>query len=204
MTNQLLRDRILRDGKHLGNGILKVDSFMNHQLDPVLMKSFGEEFASRFRDAQPTKIFTAETSGIAPALATGIALGVPMLFARKHQPLTMAANPYRQTADSHTHTRQVELIVSPEYLLASDRVLIIDDFLATAKTILALTKLVEQSGARLVGIGAVIEKAFEGGRAALESLHVPIESLAVIERFDGDKIILAEEREPALQEVHVS
>jgi xanthine phosphoribosyltransferase len=199
MITQLLRERIQRDGKNLGNGILKVDSFMNHQLDAPLMKGCGEEFAHRFRDYDPTKIFTAETSGIAPALATAIALNVPMLFARKHQPLTMAANPYRQTADSHTHSRQIELIVSPEYLLASDRVLIIDDFLATAKTILALTKLVEQSGARLVGIGAVIEKAFEGGRRALESLNVPIESLAVIERCEGEQIIFAQAQEPKPQ-----
>lgn len=192
MATQLLHERIQRDGKHLGNGILKVDSFINHQLDALLMKECGDEFACRFRNTNPTKIFTAETSGIAPALATAIALNLPMLFARKHQPLTMAANPYRQTADSHTHARQVELIVSPEYLLASDRVLIIDDFLATAKTILALTKLVEQSGARLVGIGAVIEKAFEGGRQVLESLNVPIESLAVIERCEGETIIFSE------------
>lgn len=192
MITQLLRERIQREGKHLGNGILKVDSFVNHQLDSRLIKECGDEFARRFREANATKIFTAETSGIAPALATAVALGLPMLFARKHQPLTMAANPYRQIADSHTHSRQVELIVSPEFLLPSDRVLIIDDFLATAKTILALTKLVDQSGAHLVGIGAIIEKAFEGGRRALESLNVPIESLAVIERCEGDQIILGE------------
>ncbi len=186
---QLLRERILRDGKHLGGGILKVDAFMNHQIDPLLMQEIGVEFARRFSHAHPTKIFTAETSGIAPALAAAMAIKVPIVFARKHQPLTMAANPYREFTDSHTHARQVELIVSPEYLLRTDRVLILDDFLATAKTIRALTKLVEQSGARLVGIGAVIEKAFEGGRAVLQSLDVPIESLVVIERFEGDKII---------------
>lgn len=186
---QILRERILRDGKHLGGGILKVDAFMNHQIDPLLMREIGEEFARRFSHTDPTKIFTAETSGIAPALAAAMALQVPIVFARKHQPLTMAANPYREFTDSHTHTRQVELIVSPEYLLRSDRVLILDDFLATAKTIRALTRLVDQSGARLVGIGAVIEKAFEGGRAVLQSLNVPIESLVVIERFEGDKII---------------
>ncbi len=187
---QLLRERILRDGKHLGGGILKVDSFMNHQLDPLLMKEIGAEFARRFSAVRPTKIFTAETSGIAPALATAMAMQIPILFARKHQPLTMAANPYREIADSHTHARQIELIVSPEYLLGSDRVLIVDDFLATSKTIRALTRLVEQSGAQLVGIGAVIEKAFEGGRAALGNLNVPIESLAVIQRFEGERIIL--------------
>jgi len=189
---QLLRERILKDGKHLGGGILKVDSFMNHQLDSTLMKSVGEEFALCFQGMRPTKILTAETSGIAPALAAGMVLHVPVVFARKHQPLTMAANPYRQSTVSHTHARQVELIVSPEYLLPEDRVLIIDDFLATAQTILALAKLVRQSGAKLLAVGAVIEKSFEGGRAALESLHVPVASLAVVERFEGERVILSE------------
>ncbi len=187
---QLLRQRILKDGKHLGKGILKVDSFINHQLDSQLMQAIGQEFARRFGTVQATKILTAETSGIAPALATGMALGIPVLFARKHQPLTMASNPYRQTAASHTHGRPVELIVSPEFLLPTDWVLIVDDFLATAQTINALVKLVEQSGAQLVGIGAVIEKAFEGGREALAYLQVPIYSLAVIERVEGERIIM--------------
>jgi len=187
---QLLRERILNNGKHLGRGIIKVDSFINHQLDSRLMQAIGEEFAHRFGSLQPTKILTAESSGIAPALATGIVLGIPVVFARKHQPLTMAANPYRQVAASHTHARQVELIVSPEFLGPEDRVLIIDDFLATAQTILALVKLIEQSGAALVGIGAVIEKSFEGGRAALQVLKVPVHSLAIIDGFEEDKIIL--------------
>lgn len=190
MGIELLRERILQDGKHLGGGILKVDSFMNHQLDSALMMSVGEEFARCFRGLDPTKILTAETSGIAPALATGMVMQIPVVFARKHQPLTMAANPYRQQTMSHTHARRVELIVSPEYLAAPDRVLIIDDFLATAQTILALAKLIEQSGATLLGIGAVIEKSFEDGRSALKPLNVPVESLAVVERFEGEKIIL--------------
>jgi xanthine phosphoribosyltransferase len=187
---QLLRERILSDGRHLGGGILKVDSFMNHQLDSALMKSVGEEFAHCFQALHPTKILTAETSGIAPALAAGMVLSIPVVFARKHQPLTMAPNPFRETTVSHTHARQVELIVSPEYLLPKDRVLIIDDFLATAQTILALSKLVRQSGATLLAVGAVIEKSFEGGRSALESLNVPVESLAVVVRFEGDRVIL--------------
>jgi xanthine phosphoribosyltransferase len=192
---QLLNERILRDGKHLGGGILKVDSFMNHQLDSALMEIIGAEFARCFRGLRPTKILTAETSGIAPALAAGIVLRIPVVFARKHQPLTMASNPYRQTTASHTHARQVELIVSPEYLLPEDRVLIIDDFLATAQTIFALAKLIQQSGATLLAIGAVIEKSFEGGRAALQSLNVPVESLAVVERFEGERIILLQREE---------
>ncbi len=192
----LLRERILKEGKHLGQGILKVDSFLNHPLDSQLMRAIGKEFAHYFGPRQPTKILTAETSGIAPALATGMEMGIPVLFARKHQPLTMAPNPYRQTAPSHTHGHQVELIVSPEFLTSEDRVLIVDDFRASAQTILALAKLVEQSGAQLVGIGAVVEKSFEGGRAWLEPLQVPICSLAVIERVEEERIIIRPDEGP--------
>lgn len=190
----LLRERILKEGKHLGNGVLKVDSFMNHQIDPLLMKQMGEEFARRLGHLKPDRILTAETSGIAPAVATGMVLGVPVVFARKHKPITMAEEHYSQESRSPTHGNQVELIVSSEYLHAGEKVLIIDDFLATAKTLIALSKLIEQSGAQLVGIGTVIEKAFQNGRALLAeaNLNVPIESLGIIERFDGEKIVLAE------------
>lgn len=191
---QLLHDHILRHGKHLGGGILKVDAFMNHQIDPKVMQEIGSEFARRFACEKPTKILTAETSGIAPALACGMVMQIPVVFARKHQPITMEADPYRQTATSHTYGNQVELLVSPEYLSKEDRILIIDDFLATARTILVLVKLVHQSGGNLVGIGAVIEKSFEGGRALLASLKVPVESLAVIEGFDGERIIFDGQR----------
>jgi xanthine phosphoribosyltransferase len=119
-----------------------------------------------------------------------MALNVPVVFARKNQPITMAPEPYREKSTSPTHQKQVELIVSTEYLEKSDRVLIVDDFLASARTIVALEKLIQQSGAELVGVGAVIEKAFLHGRDSLKHLTVPIESLAVIERFDGDEIIL--------------
>ena len=186
---QILKERIERDGKHLGQGVLKVDAFMNHQIDPLLMEMIGAEFARRFKDTLPSRILTAETSGIAPAVAAGMILKVPVVFARKHQPITMAADPFRQQSSSPTHGKEVELIVSSEYLQGNDRVLILDDFLASARTILALEKLIAQSGATLVGIGAVIEKEFQGGRALLSGLGVPVESLAVIERFDGDDIV---------------
>jgi xanthine phosphoribosyltransferase len=192
---QLLREKILQHGKHLGDGILKVDAFMNHQLDSLLMKAIGQEFAGKFAALKPTRILTAETSGIAPALAAGIELGVPVVFARKHQPITMAPDPYREKSSSPTHKREVELIVSTEYMSADDRVLIIDDFLSSARTLLALDKLVTQSGATLVGIGCVIEKRSFGGREQLKHITVPIESLAVIERFDGDQIILLQDKE---------
>lgn len=186
-----VRERILKDGKHLGNGVLKVDSFMNHQIDPQVMRFIGEEFARRFSHTKPTRILTAKSGGIAPAVSAGMALNVPIVFARKNQPITMAPDPYRETSTSPTHQKQVELIVSTEYLNTGDRVLIVDDFLASARTIVALEKLILQSGAELVGVGTVIEKAFQNGRELIKHLKVPIESLAIIERFDGENIILA-------------
>ncbi len=188
---QLLKERIQNEARHLGNGVVKVDSFMNHQIDPVLMQGVGEELARRFAGAKPTRILTAETSGIAPALAVGMALRIPIVFARKHQPITMKAQPFRESSESPTHNRHVELVVSSEYLLPGDRVLIIDDFLASARTIKALVKLIEQSKATLIGIGAVIEKVYAGGREALTELAVPIEALASIHSFDGDRVVLS-------------
>lgn len=190
---EVLKQRIRREGKHLGKGILKVDSFINHQVDAPFMMLLGREFARRFGYLKPTKVLTAEISGIAPALATAYALDVPLLYARKTRPVTMPENAYRALAPSHTKGQVVELLVSPEFLSPADRVLIIDDFLATGQTILALVHIVEQAGAQLIGIGAVIEKAFEGGRQALAHLNVPIESLVIIERFEDGRIIFREE-----------
>ena len=187
-----LREKILSEGKYLGNGILKVDAFMNHQVDPLLMQGIGYEFARRFRATHPTKILTAEISGIAPALAAGMMLQVPVVFARKNKPITLAQEPFQAQAPSHTKGGLVTLVVSREFLSSQDRIIIVDDFLATALTIRALADIVKQSGATLVGIGAVIEKSFEGGRGALKDLNVQIESLAVIKRFEGDKIVFAE------------
>jgi xanthine phosphoribosyltransferase len=187
---QELKDRIQKEGRNLGRGILKVDSFLNHQIDPGLMARAGQELARRLAHTQPTKVLTAETSGIAPALATAIALNVPVVFARKSPPLTMDYTIVQENAMSRTHGNQVALMVSTEYLRAGDRVLIIDDFLATAQTITALARLVEKVDAQLVGIGTVIEKSFEHGRENARQLNVPIESLAVIANMDGDKIVI--------------
>nr|MBC7244070.1 xanthine phosphoribosyltransferase [Chloroflexota bacterium] len=176
-----LRERIVREGRNLGRGILKVDSFINHQVDAHLMMAVGHELGRRFSHVGASKVLTAEISGIAPALTTALTLGVPVIYARKTKPITMPENAYRATAPSHTKGYTVELLVSPEVLQWNDRVLIIDDFLATGQTIAALARIVQQSGATLVGIGAVIEKTFEGGRAYLESQYnVPIESLVTI------------------------
>jgi len=187
-----LKERILRDGKNLGGGILKVDSFVNHQVDPLLMDACGREFARRFAHVGATKVLTAEISGIAPALTTAIHLGLPVVYARKHKPITMPDQVYLTLAPSHTKGRMVELIISPEYLANNEKVLIIDDFLASGQTILGLARLAEASGSHIVGIGALIEKIFEGGREALRPLAVPIESLACITSMDNDQIVFGE------------
>jgi xanthine phosphoribosyltransferase len=183
-----LEQRILAEGRNLGNGILKVDSFVNHQVDAVLMNSCGQEFAELFRHLKPTKVLTAEISGIAPAVATGLHLGVPVVYARKSRPVTMPNEVLLTLSQSHTKGGTVELVVSPEYLRPSERVLIIDDFLASGQTILGLARLTHAGGATLIGVGALIEKSFEGGRKALETLGVPVESLACIRSMDGENI----------------
>ena len=189
---QSLKERIIRDGQNLGGGILKVDSFVNHQVDPVLMNEAGAVFSRHFKTIGATKILTAEISGIAPAVATGFHMNLPVVYARKHKPITMPDQVFLTLAPSHTKGRTVELIVSPEYLAGGERVLIIDDFLATAATIMGLVRLAEAAGAVVVGIGTLIEKCFEGGRKALEPLGIPIISLAAIKSMDGDKITFME------------
>lgn len=186
-----LQERIARQGKNLGNGILKVDGFINHQVDPALMEACGQEFARRFKDIGATKVLTAEISGIAPALMTGFHMELPVVYARKHKPITMPDQVFLTLSPSHTKGRTVELIISPEYLGDGERVLIIDDFLASGATILGLVRLANTAGAKLVGIGALIEKSFEGGRQALAHLGVPIESLACIQSMQGDEIVFA-------------
>lgn len=183
-----LIERILREGKHLGNGILKVDGFINHQVDPTLMDACGKEFAYRFKDIGATKVLTAEISGIAPAVTTALHMGLPVVYARKHKPITMPDQVFLTLTPSHTKGRIVELIISPEYLAGGERVLIIDDFLATGATILGLVRLAQTAGAKIVGIGALIEKTFEGGRDVLTPLGVPIESLARIVAMEGEQI----------------
>jgi xanthine phosphoribosyltransferase len=187
---QKIKNLIMSEGVYLGNGILKVDSFINHQVDPILMEECGQEFARRFADAKPTRVLTAEISGIAPALMTARALSVPVVFARKSKPITMPDQVYLTVAPSHTKGVLVELIVSPEYLGHDERVLIIDDFLASGATINGLVRLTQAAGATLVGIGALIEKEFEGGRKLFSSLNVQIESLACITSMDEEKITL--------------
>ena len=186
-----LEERIRRDGQILAGGILKVDSFVNHQVDPGLMDRCGRELAARFAQLGATKVLTAEISGIAPALTTALHLGIPVVYARKTKPITMPDQVFLTLAPSHTKGRTVELIVSPEYLAKGEKVLIIDDFLASGATILGLIRLAEAAGAKVVGVGALIEKTFEGGRAALEPLGLPVFSLTSISSMDGGRIVFS-------------
>lgn len=190
---QALIERIQNEGKNLGNGILKVDSFINHQVDPQLMYLCGRELARRFKYVGATKVLTAEISGIAPALTTALHLGLPVVYARKHKPITMPDQIYLTLSPSHTKGGTVELIVSPEYLADGERVLIIDDFLATGATILGLVRLAHTAGSEVVGIGTLIEKVFEGGWDNLSRLmNIPVESLACIASMDDGQIVFVE------------
>ena len=184
-----LIERIRLEGQHLGDGILKVDSIINHQLDPRLMAGMGIAFAERFSGVSIDRILTAEISGIAPALMTGIEMNVPVVYARKKKPITMAGPVFLETAPSHTKGGETLLLVAAEFLHEGEDVLIIDDFLATGKTLLALARMVLSAKANLVGVGVVVEKTFEGGRdRMLEKYDVPIHALATIASMDGDTI----------------
>lgn len=187
-----LKQRILAEGRNLGRGILKIDSFLNHQIDAALMAGVGQYLAAQFRETRPSLILTAEVSGIIPAVMVALAMdNLPVVYARKHKPITMQEPVYVDQAPSHTKGGDVFLMVSPEFLHAGDRVLIVDDFLATGRTIDALARIVARSGAELVGIATVVEKSFEAGRAALVHWDVPIKSAALITDMRDGQIKVA-------------
>ena len=159
------------------------------------MDNCGKELASRFAKLGATKVLTAEISGIAPALTTAMHLGIPVVYARKTKPITMPDQVYLTLAPSHTKGRMVELMVSHEYLASGEKVLIIDDFLDSGATILGLVRLAQAAGAKVIAIGTLIEKTFEGGREALEPLGIPVKSLTHITSMDGGKIVFAPQSE---------
>ncbi|MFN8372237.1 MAG: xanthine phosphoribosyltransferase [Anaerolineae bacterium] len=185
-----LVERIRAEGQNLGDGILKIDSILNHQIYPDLMLEMGKEMARHFADLHVDRILTVEISGIAPALMTGLAMGVPVVYARKVKPITMAGPVFLETAPSHTKGVEVNLLVSAEFLHAGEKILIVDDFLATGKTLMALARIVKSARAELVGVGSVVEKSFEGGRELMRKAGYtfPIVSLAVIANMYDDTI----------------
>ncbi|ARI77743.1 xanthine phosphoribosyltransferase [Halobacillus mangrovi] len=190
---ELLEQKILTEGKVLSESVLKVDSFLNHQIDPRLMKQIGEAFAHRFSDAGVTKVLTLESSGIAPAQMTGLSLGVPAIFARKRKSLTLNDGLY--SAEVHSFTKNVtnEISVSKEYLSSEDTILILDDFLANGQAAKGLINLVQQSGATLAGVGIIIEKGFQDGGKQLREQGVRVESLATIASLNHHTVTFSKE-----------
>jgi len=188
-----LHERIRAEAVYLGDGMIRVDSFLNHQVDAGLMAAVGKEFARRCSEAGVggvSKVITAEVSGIAPALMAARVLDVPMVYARKQRPVTMTGDVYQARAPSRSKGGMVELMISTKYLGAADHVLLVDDFLATGSTLVALTEIVRQSGASLCGIGCVIERVFEHGRKRLNHLDVPVMALAQVD-LAADRIVVS-------------
>ncbi|WP_414838708.1 xanthine phosphoribosyltransferase [Carnobacterium sp. TMP28] len=192
---KLLEERILKDGVVLGEDVLKVDNFLNHQIDPVLMQAMGNEFANYFANKGITKILTIETSGIAPAVFAGLKLGIPVIFARKHKSLTLIDNLYTTSVHSFTKGVTNKITVSRNFLDATDHILLIDDFLANGQAAKGLIEICRQAEASIAGIGMVIEKSFQPGRKDLEELGYDILSLARIRAFEKGVVKFVEEEE---------
>ena len=187
-----LRDRILKDGKCYPGGILKVDKFINHQMDPNLMKRICVEFIRRYASTEINKIITIEASGIAPAIMMGFLLDLPVVFAKKKKPSTMT-DMLSTTVFSFTKQREYHVVISQEYLGEGDKVLFVDDFLAYGNAAKGIIDLCKQAGAELVGMGFIIEKAFQHGRDAIEQAGVRCESLAIIESLENCEIKMKED-----------
>lgn len=186
---ELLQQRILSDGRVLPGGILKVDGFLNHQIDPALLYEMALELKRLYAGEEVTKVLTIEASGIAIAAMTGYVFGCPLVFAKKSKSKNISNDLYSVEVESFTHGNTNTVVVSKEYLKKEDRVLIIDDFLATGAALVGLKKLVELSGATLVGAGIAIEKVFQGGGDLLRSQGLRIESLARIASMENGKLI---------------
>ena len=186
-----LQERILADGQVIGNNILKVDAFLNHQIDPKFILRLGAELAHRFQGQGITKVLTVEASGIAVAMAVALALGVSVVFAKKKQALTQEGDVYSAPVFSYTRKEHLEISVARCFLSSEDVVLIIDDFLAHGEALTGLIALVEQAGGKLAGAGIVIEKKFQKGGDAIRATGVRVESLAAIERMKPGEVIFA-------------
>ena len=181
---QLLKDRIRKDGKIKSGDVLKVDSFLNHQMDIKLFEEIGKEFKRRFSDADINKILTIEASGIGIACIVAQYFDVPVVFAKKSKTKNIAGDVYTTKVESFTHGKVYDIMVAKEFLGAGDKVLLIDDFLANGKALEGLTAVVKDSGAELVGAGIVIEKGFQPGGDRLRADGIRVESLAIVESMD--------------------
>ncbi|NLY80319.1 MAG: xanthine phosphoribosyltransferase [Lysinibacillus sp.] len=185
---ELLKEKIVIEGKVLSDTVLKVDSFLNLQIDPLLMKEIGEEFANRFKDEVITKVLTIESSGIAPATMLGLTIGAPVVFARKKKSLTLSDNLYTSKVYSFTKKETNEISVSKDFLSPDDNVVIIDDFLANGEAVKGLLDIANQAGCKVVGVGIVIEKGFQDGGKVLRDQGIRVESLAIINSLNNGMV----------------
>jgi len=185
---EVLKQKIREYGVLLSDNVLKVDSFLNHQLDPDLIVAIGQELAGRFKEDRVTKILTVEASGIAVALTTAMEMKVPCVFAKKNKPSTLQGKVYSSVVHSFTRNETVTISVASNYIEPKDRVLIIDDFLAMGAASKGLIDIVGQSGAELVGVGVVIEKGFQKGGRELRELGIRVEPLVSIRSLDKGRV----------------
>ena len=183
---RLLEDRIRKDGVVKGNDVLKVDKFLNHQMDVELFTEIGKEFQRLFEGEKITKILTIEASGIGIACVAAQCFGVPVLFAKKNKTKNIAGDVYTSKVESFTHGRVYDIIVSREFLRPEDRVLLIDDFLANGAALMGLITLVREAGATLIGAGICIEKAFQPGGQRIREMGVRVESLARVKSMSEE------------------
>ncbi|MGX9132940.1 xanthine phosphoribosyltransferase [Rummeliibacillus sp. JY-2-4R] len=191
LSLKALQDKIINEGKVLSGDVLKVDSFLNHQIDPQLMQAIGQEFAELYKDAGLTKILTIESSGIAPAVMAGLILGIPVVFARKSKSVTLTDNFYTTEVYSFTKKITSTLTVSKDYVKEDDVILIIDDFLANGEAAKGLLDIVKQAGATTSGIGIVIEKGFQPGGKLLREQGYRVDSLAIVSSLESGKVQFA-------------
>lgn len=187
---QLLKERICKDGKVKGENILKVDSFLNHQMDITLFGEIGKEFKRRFQEDKITKILTIEASGIGIACIVAQQFDVPVVFAKKTKTKNIAGDVYTSSVESFTHGTVYDIIVSKEFLGSDDTILVIDDFLAKGKALIGLMDIVEQSGAKLAGAGIVIEKGFQEGGRMIREKGIHLESLAIVKSMSKEHGVL--------------
>ena len=188
-----LRKRILEEGRALSKSVLKVDSFLNHAVDPKLMYEMGTYFKEYFKEHNITKVFTIESSGIAPSVMTAMQMNLPMVTLKKQTSKILNGEVYQTTVHSFTKNSDYELTLSKKYINEDDNILIIDDFLANGEAALGAARLVENAGAKVAGIGIVIEKSFQPGPKLLEEKGYDVYSLARIARLDKDVIEFVEE-----------
>ena len=181
-----LEERIVKDGIVRPGNVLKVDSFLNHQMDVSLMEEIGREFHRRFAQKPITKVLTIEASGIGMAVFVAKEFGVPMVFAKKSKSVNIDADTYVAQVESFTHKNTNQVIVSKKFLNSEDHVLIIDDFLANGCALKGLISIVEQAGATVEGLGIVIEKGFQDGGKIIRDMGYPLESLAIVESMDAE------------------